>query len=54
MDVKNTQVKGLRRSQSRTYHIHGISDSKGDVLTHDFPLGTLINFLDNIWSMRIG
>ena len=54
MDVKDTQIKGLRGSQGCRYHIHGISDSRGDVRTHDLPPHRLTDSQDAICSMRIG
>ena len=54
MDVKSTQIEGLRGSQGCRYHIQGRSDSRGDVHIHDFPPGRLIDSLDAIYSIRTG
>ena len=53
-DVKGTQIEGLRGYQGYRYRIHGRYNSRGDVLTHDFPLSILINSLDSNCSMRTG
>ena len=54
MDAKDTQIEGLRGSQGCRYHIHGKYDSRGDVHTHDFPPGRLIDSQDVVCSMHTG
>ena len=54
MNLKDTQIEVLRRSQGHRYHIDDRYDSRGDIPMHDFPLDSSIDSPDTIYSVRTG